>query len=67
VGTAEPLVTRWTEAVGPPPGPSTATLAAPYPQRYVFYDLNPEPGDAYVAGGAVDQYYEARHQAAYVY
>lgn len=35
-------------------------------ERY-FYSFSPVPGDAYVAGGALDQFYGARLGLAYVY
>jgi len=35
-------------------------------QRY-FYSFKPAPGDAYVAGGALDQFYGGRLALAYVY
>jgi hypothetical protein len=42
-----------------------ARLVGDY-ERY-FYSFKPEPGDEYVAGGALDQFYGGRLAVAYVY
>jgi hypothetical protein len=54
-----------------------AAVAVPLPERFearvgasytrFFYDFNSEPGDVYIAGGALDQFFSAHVGVSYVY